>query len=367
MTSRLDCGVDLVHRRPTAASRHRRTRLIGGSIAQALSALGWTVTGTDADPETERAALDSGVIVSPGVPPEADVVFIATPVDQIVPAVERALADSAGWVVDTGSVKRSIAESIDDPRFIPTHPMAGSEQTGLAGARPDLFRGAVWVITPGPHVADEAVAFVHDLIVAMGADPITLDPAAHDRMVATVSHVPHLAAATLMNVADRRSDEHLAMLRLAAGGFRDMTRIASGSPDIWPPICIQNAEAITDTLDEVIVSLQSLRAAVSDGDTETIARTLVDAKHARTNLPVATDLPEDLVEVRVRIKDQRGELAALTGLAAELDVNIFDLEIAHSAEGPTGVIVLLVDGAVADRFRGGLLARGYRPSIRPLT
>ena len=157
------------------------------------------------------------------------------------------------------------------------------------------------------------------------------------------------------------------MLRLAAGGFRDMTRIASGSPDIWPPICIQNAEAITDTLDEVIVSLQSLRAAVSDGDTETIARTLVDAKHARTNLPVATDLPEDLVEVRVRIKDQRGELAALTGLAAELDVNIFDLEIAHSAEGPTGVIVLLVDGAVADRFRGGLLARGYRPSIRPLT
>ena len=245
--------------------------------------------------------------------------------------------------------------------------MAGSEQTGLSGARPDLFRGAAWVITPGPRVADAGFAFAHDLVVGLGADPVTLDPAAHDRMVATVSHVPHLAAAALMNVADRRSDEHLAMLRLAAGGFRDMTRIASGSPDIWPPICVQNADAITEALDEVIDSLDQLRQAVADGDTGTIAGALSEARQARTNLPVATALPDDLVEVRVRIKDQSGELAALTGLAAELDVNIFDLEIAHSAEGPTGVIVLLVDAAVADRLRGGLLARGYRPSLRPLT
>ena len=356
----------------STADRPRRAAivglgLIGGSIARALAAAGWAVSGVDDDPETQRLALESGVVDADEVPADVDIVFIATPVDEVVAAARRALQTTSGWVVDTGSVKRTIAESIDDARFIPTHPMAGSEQTGLSGARPDLFRGAVWVITPPSHVTDEAVAFVHDLIVEMGADPITLDPAAHDRIVATVSHVPHLAAATLMNVADRRSDEHLAMLRLAAGGFRDMTRIASGSPDIWPPICVQNADAIGETLDDVIESLRALRSAVMAGDTDTIARTLADARHARTNLPVATELPDELVEVRVRIKDQRGELAALTGLAAELDVNIFDLEIAHSAEGPTGVIVLLVDAAVADRFRGGLLARGYRPSIRPLT
>ena len=341
--------------------------LIGGSIARALSAAGWTVTGIDRASETESRALQAEVITGVGLHPDAEISFVATPVDQVITAVRHTLDATEGWVVDTGSVKGEIAAAIDDSRCVPSHPMAGSEQTGLDGARPDLFRGAVWVLSPTATTDDAGFAFVHDLISNLGADPVTLAPEAHDRMVATVSHVPHLAAATLMNVADDRSDEHLAMLRLAAGGFRDMTRIASGSPDIWPPICVQNAEAITEALDDVIGSLRDLRAAVADGDTSVIAATLHRARRARTNLPIHMDLPAELSEVRVRIKDQSGELAALTGLAAELDVNIFDLEIAHSAEGPTGVIVLVVDTEVADRFRGGLLARGYRPSVRPLT
>ena len=341
--------------------------LIGGSIARALDAAGWTVTGVDRQPAIEAKALEAGVIAAAGLHPDAEITFVATPVDEVVAAVRHALDSTEGWVVDTGSVKGEIAAAIDDARFVPSHPMAGSEQTGLDGARPDLFRGAVWVLSPTDPTDDTGFAFVHDLLAGLGADPVTLAPEAHDRMVATVSHVPHLAAATLMNVADERSDEHLAMLRLAAGGFRDMTRIASGSPDIWPPICVQNSEAITEALDDVIDSLGALRAAVAGGDTTVIAETLHRARRARTNLPIYTDLPDDLSEVRVRIKDQRGELAALTGLAAELDVNIFDLEIAHSAEGPTGVIVVVVDSDVADRFRGGLLARGYRPSVRPLT
>jgi len=146
-----------------------------------------------------------------------------------------------------------------------------------------------------------------------------------------------------------------------------MTRIAAGSPDIWPPICLQNGEAITDALDEVIESLAGLKVAVETGDAERIRSLLTSARAARVNLPAAVPLPPGLAEVRVRIKDQRGQLAAITGLAAELDVNIYDLEIAHSAEGPTGVIVLLVDSEVADVLRGGLLARGYRPSVRPLS
>ena len=170
-----------------------------------------------------------------------------------------------------------------------------------------------------------------------------------------------------MNVASQRSDEHLAMLRLAAGGFRDMTRISSGSPEIWPPICLQNADAISDALGEVIGHLSSMRDAVTSGDADAIRVALTDARAARANLPTASTLPPGLSEVRVRIKDESGQLAAITGLAAELDVNIFDLEIAHSAEGPTGVIVLLIDTDATDVLRGGLLARGYRPSFRPLS
>ena len=341
--------------------------LIGGSVARALVEAGWSVGGIDVDDVGAEQALESGVITQIGLPENAAVTIVATPVDSIVDGVELALATTAGYVIDTGSVKGVIADQIDDPRFVPTHPMAGSEQSGLNGSRFDLFEGAAWVLTPTASTSDEALAFVHDLVVQLGADPLTVTPDAHDRMVATVSHVPHLTAAALMSVADERSDEHLAMLRLAAGGFRDMTRIAAGSPDIWPSICLQNGPAIVDALTEVMAVLDRLRGAITEGDSALIRSALTQARAARVNLPGAVALPPNLAEVRVRIKDERGQLAAITGLAAELDVNIFDVEIAHSNEGPTGVIVLLVDASVSERLHGGLLARGYRPSIRLLS
>ncbi len=341
--------------------------LIGGSVALALRDLGYTIGAVDSEQDTVDRALADGIIDHAGLPANARLTVVATPVDSIPDGVKQALSETTGWVTDTGSVKGPIADAVSSDRFVPSHPMAGSEQSGLDGARHDLFRGAAWVITPGIETSDQTFAAMHELVVALGADPLTLEPKAHDRMVATISHVPHLTAATLMNVASQRSDEHLAMLRLAAGGFRDMTRIASGSPDIWPPICLQNSEAITSALDEVIAGLTDLRAAVDSEDPDSIREALTSARAARVNLPTKTVLPPGLSEVRVRIKDQRGELAAITGLAAELDVNIFDLEIAHSAEGPTGVIVLLVDSDVSDVLRGGLLARGYRPSVRPLS
>lgn len=341
--------------------------LIGGSAALALRDLGYVVGGVDADPSQVERALSEGIIDHAGLPEQALLTIVATPVDAIADGVRQALTETPGWVTDTGSVKGPIAEELAHERFVPSHPMAGSEQAGLDGARAELFRGAAWVITPTDETSDEAFAKLHELVVALGADPVTLPPLAHDRMVATVSHVPHLTAAVLMNVASRRSDEHLAMLRLAAGGFRDMTRIAAGSPDIWPPICLQNRDAIIEVLDEVAASLADLRVGIADGDAHLIRNTLTTARAARVNLPAAVPLPPGLAEVRVRIKDQKGELAAITGLAAELDVNIFDLEIAHSAEGPTGVIVLLIDAEVTDVFRGGLLARGYRPSVRKLS
>ena len=341
--------------------------LIGGSVALALRDLGYVVGGIDHDEAAVQRAIDDEIIAHEGLPADAALTVVATPVDHIPDGVKQALSETTGWVTDTGSVKGEIAQAVSHERFVPSHPMAGSEQSGLAGARPDIFRGAAWVITPTIETSDQTFAAMHELVVALGADPLTLEPAAHDRMVATISHVPHLTAATLMNLASRRSDEHLAMLRLAAGGFRDMTRIASGSPEIWPPICLQNSAAITEALDEVIAGLTDMRDAVAGENAEAIRDALSDARAARVNLPTATPLPPGLSEVRVRIKDQRGELAAITGLAARLDVNIFDLEIAHSAEGSTGVIVLLVDTEVADVFKGGLMAQGYRPSVRPLS
>ena len=341
--------------------------LIGGSVAHALTHIGYQVGGVDHDAATIERAVSEGVIAHAGLPAHAELTVVATPVDAIAAGVQQALSETSGWVTDTGSVKGPIAEAVSNARFVPSHPMAGSEQSGLDGARAELFRGAAWVICPTSATSDETFAAMHDFVTALGADPLTLAPKAHDRMVATVSHVPHLTAAALMNVAASRSDEHAAMLRLAAGGFRDMTRIAAGSPAIWPPICVQNGEAITEALDEVISRLVGLRAAVASADTTGIQSSLQTARDARVNLPISATLPAGLAELRVRVKDESGQLAAITSLAAELDVNIFDMEIAHSAEGPTGVVVLLVGVDTADVLSAGLQKNGYRPSVRPLS
>src|SRR3546814_17733671 len=123
--------------------------------------------------------------------------------------------------------------------------MAGSEQEGVDGATGDLFEGAVWVLTPTADTDDEAYARIRGIVAGFGAEVIDLPPQRHDELVAVVSHVPHLTAASLMRIADERADEHVALLRLAAGGFRDMTRIASGHPGLRPHISQEHRGAIT--------------------------------------------------------------------------------------------------------------------------
>jgi prephenate dehydrogenase len=202
------------------------------------------------------------------------------------------------------------------------------------------------------------------VVSAFGADVVAVPPAHHDDLVAVVSHVPHLTAATLMGLAAGRAEEQLTLLRLAAGGFRDMTRIAAGHPGIWPDICTENRIAIVDALDALLGALGEMRDVVAKGDRDALLRALERARRARTNLPARVSRPEDLVELRIPVPDRPGVLAEVTTLAGELDVNIIDLEIAHSAEGERGVLVVVVEARQGDLVRGALLARGYRPSTR---
>jgi len=196
-------------------------------------------------------------------------------------------------------------------------------------------------------------------VIAMPADR-------HDELVAMVSHVPHLTAAALMTLAAEEASEQGALLRLAAGGFRDMTRVAAGHPGIWPDICLENQAGITATLDRLTAALARLREMVAGGDRGGILTVLERAREARLNLPSRVLHVEDMVEIRVPVPDRPGVLAEVTTLLGELSVNIYDLEIAHSAEGERGVLVLAVDAADADLARGALLARHYRPAMRPL-
>ena len=340
--------------------------LIGGSLCVALRDRGWIVSGDDSNIDRVELALERGIIDRAGVDGDSDVVFVAVPVASVSAQVARALRETRGFVTDVGSVKAVVAREIADPRFIGGHPMAGSELEGLDGADPELFSGAVWVLTPTSSTSDAAFATVAAVVNELGAEVVGLDPQRHDELVAIVSHVPHLTAATLMGIAGSRATEHAALLRLAAGGFRDMTRIASGHPAIWLDICAENRPAIVATLSMLIDGLSEVRTAVETNNRQELLRRLSAAREARANLPSRMKTLAELSEVRIPIPDRAGAAAEVFTLAAELGVNIPNFEVVHSVEGDRGIAVVLVETANAELFRGGLLARGFRPSVQRL-
>jgi prephenate dehydrogenase len=339
------------------------TGLIGGSIALGLRRRGWHVSGLDADEGQLRAALQAGVVDAAGDDPLAEVVFVAVPAAAVAGVVRGVLnghgrlADAV--VTDVSGVKTTIVEEADHPQFIGGHPMAGSEQTGLHGADPDLFEGAVWVLTPTATTDLEAFNRLKGVVMSLGADVLVLSAADHDRLVAVVSHVPHLVAATLMNAAADGAEQDGTLLRLAAGGFRDMTRVAAGHPGIWPDICAENAAAITAALDALMTDLGEMRDRVAARDRTALLASLEKASAARRNLPARAVRPEHLAELRIRVPDRAGVLAEITRLAADAGIGIYDIEIAHSAEGASGVLILVVDSADADTLAAAVTSDGY--------
>lgn len=345
--------------------------LIGSSVGLALRAAGWHVSGSDLDEERVRRALEIGVVDRAGPDDEASVVFVATPVAEIAGVVRSVLARRPGddelVVTDVGGVKRGVVAAVDDPRFVGGHPMAGSEQEGPDGADGDLFAGATWVLTPTKTTDPTAFQRVRSVVSSFGSDVVELEPERHDALVAIVSHLPHLAAAILMSLASDASSEQAVLLRLAAGGFRDMTRIAAGDPRIWPDIFRDNAGAVLEALDDLRERLDDARRMLVEEDRDALVQLLEGARAARRNLPPRVPRPESVVECRVPVPDRPGVLAEVTTALGALGVNIRDLEIAHSAESERGVLVLVVDAEVAELVREALAVRGYRPAFSRLS
>jgi prephenate dehydrogenase len=341
--------------------------LIGGSIAAGLRARGWHVNGDDLSSSRVDDALGRGCIDTGGIDAGADITFVAVPVLAAEEAVAQALKATSGVVSDVGSVKGALCSAIDDARFVGGHPMAGSELEGLDGADADMFSGAVWVLTPTTETSHTTIAAVASAVTALGAEIVAMAPERHDEMVAVVSHVPHLTAASLMGLAADGADEHAALLRLAAGGFRDMTRIASGHPDIWLDICDQNREAIVNSLDRLIDRLGEMRDLVGAVDRDGLLDRLQRARQARTNLPSRIVRPETLAEVRIPIPDRPGAAAEIFTLAAREGINIASFEVVHLAESNVGVAVVLVDADAAEAYRAALANQGLHPAVSPLT
>ncbi|HEY8217061.1 MAG TPA: prephenate dehydrogenase/arogenate dehydrogenase family protein [Acidimicrobiia bacterium] len=350
------------------------TGLVGGSVGLALRRAGYEVRGFDRDRARAQqalavGALDDAVEHIDDAARDADVVVVAVPVGDVAEAVGAALDAGALAVTDVGSVKGPVVATVEAARpdlagrYVGGHPMAGSELDGLDGASADLFTGATWVLTPTERTDPDAFARVRQLVRALGAEAFAVSPEEHDALVAVVSHVPQLAATTLMDVAAARGADHALLLRLAAGGFRDMTRIAAGHPGIWPDICVANRDAIVAALDQYVAALGDVRSMVVDSDRDRLLEVLERARAARRSLPTGIPADIELAEIHVPIPDRPGSLADITTLAGAMGVNIADIEIAHSVEATGGVLVLLLAATDADAFVAALAERGY-PAVR---
>lgn len=342
--------------------------LIGGSIALGLRAAGWSVSGYDLDPATTAQAIALGAIEGPTRRPETEVVVVAIPTSDVVSVVRAQLAERGGdpVVTDVAGVKVPLVQSVDDPRYVGGHPMAGSEYSGLSGARADLFVGTTWVLTPTPLTSPARYAALVAMVKDLGATSFALSAEVHDRLVAMVSHVPHLVAGALMNEAAQLAQSDAALLRLASGGFRDMTRVAAGHPSIWPDVCVENRDAILTGLAGLRQRLATLEAAISSKDRATIYDELSSASAARRSLPEWVPDPARLGQVRVPVPDRPGVIAEVTMLASEANLNIYDLSIAHSHDGPAGVLILLLEADAAQELSKQLDDRGLRNSVEPL-
>ena len=342
--------------------------LIGGSISLALQNAGWSTSGEDLDSDNVSRAIDLG-IVNGRDSGGTELFIIATP-SQAVRAVALDVLhrsnDPNVIVTDVAGVKSSIVDAISDPRFIGGHPMAGSEMKGLDGSRADLFQSATWVLTPTAMTHPDTYARLHSVISSLGASPLALPASDHDRLVAMASHVPHLVAGALMNEAAHMAESDSALLRLAAGGFRDMTRISAGDPAIWPNVLFDNDAAVIDGLDRLIHRLVRIRQVVASNNRESLLEELTSASISRRELPGRASVARELVIVRVPIDDRPGMLASITTLASLQNVNIFDIEIVHGVEGTAGVLELGIESDDAKRLIEALRQAGFHASTSQL-
>lgn len=348
------------------------TGLMGGSVGLALRRAlpDLEIRGYDVDPTCLSGALERGAISKPcrnahEAASGARLVILAVPVDM----TSSVMADMAegvsplGVVTDLGSAKAQVVgQGLGHfgPRFVGGHPMAGSERHGIEAADPALFEGAWWILTPSPETSPEAYGSVTELAAAVGARAVALDPQVHDVLVARLSHLPQLVASALVDVA-ASSDNREALLGLAGGGFRDVTRIAASNPGMWVAIIQANAGAVLEAVEGLRRRLLSLEEDISGGRWDKLGTWLEAARTARLELFAKPDYGTEPIALSMVIPDRPGVLAEVTTAAGQLGANIEDLQIMHSTEGGTGRLELIVSGREpAELLVGELLQLGYR-------
>ncbi len=269
----------------------------GKSLSEALHLAVWARRQEPIDDLLATGAVDTGstqledLFADPGEAP--DLVILATPIGFMPELAEKitALATKEVVVTDVGSTKGKLVEDLDrifaaNPkiRFVGSHPMAGSEKTGLDHASSNLFEGAACILTPTAQTDPDSLRKVEQFWQWLGCKTTILDPGDHDEVVARISHLPHIVAAALVHVGMKETDAGSAPDKFSGGGFRDTTRIAGGHAGMWTEILLENRQSICDSLGDLIQSLESVRESLEQQDVDSVRHFLADAKDKRDAL-----------------------------------------------------------------------------------
>jgi prephenate dehydrogenase len=360
--------------------------LIGGSFAAALRRLPAPprVLGVAPSAETREYALREGIVDEALSPDDAvaagwfagagreTLVVLAAPIKGVEAWLERlGSLGFAGVVTDAASTKAGVFAAArklsPDAVFIGGHPMAGSERSGVAAADPELFRDAYYVLTPSETTDADAYRRLHSLVASLGARVIAVAPTLHDEAVAVISHVPHVAASALTNLAAERAGDGREVLRLAAGGFKDMTRIAAGSPELWTGILSDNARAVSRAIGQLVDQLQELRGSLDAGDLDAMRAWLSRAADVRRSLPAKwVPATSALSQLTIPMVDRPGMVGTITQAAAHAGCNIEDIEIDHQSEDRALLRLVLTDEGDFDVLLAELSREGFETDLRPL-
>jgi prephenate dehydrogenase len=343
------------------------TGLVGTSVALAAARTGTSTRGFDSDHAvleraSARGALKPASSLADAVA-EAELIVVAVPVGAAPAVVEEALAAAgpAAVVTDVASTKRPLA-AVADSRFVPGHPVAGGATGGPARATADLFDAATWFLAPNPASAAESVELVERFVASLGARAVRTDAAAHDRLLALTSHLPHALANLLMLRVAEAAKQDDAPLTFAGASLREMTRLAGANAAVWSDIFLGNADEIAAAIAGLRAALGELEAALLAGDRESIESSIAAASAARERMEsfAYRTEPAQLNRIRVRIPDRPGVLARITQILGAAQINLEDFEMRHVSPEYGGVLVILVAGADnAARARELLRREGY--------
>jgi prephenate dehydrogenase len=335
--------------------------LIGGSVGLAARDAGWEVVGVDCQDVLEEAAQSGAIDRASTLKEvrEADLVVLAAPISKVTGLVGD-LTPTGALITDVASAKSAVVRTAEGRglRFVGGHPMAGSQLSGVANARANLFKGARYFLTPTDRTDPEDYREVAQFVRELGAVPTAVDPEKHDLLMAALSHLPHLMAAALLKVASDISPEALSF---AGPSFRDLTRVGASNPELWSDILAENAPALGEALGAFAGAMAQLGSEIKDR--EVMEDRFRQAREAYDALGgILVEKSGENVEVAIPVENRPGVFAEVTTLMGSHNINILDLYVRHS-NTERAALVLTLDAGDAPEARELLREAGFGAEI----